>query len=348
MCRSLVALLLLAAPALAQKIDFEALPTGGRPADGATLDNQWRQAPFNVTFSLEGLAILPQAAWAGGPRTAFEGVLSGGVCDTTIDDMPMPGLGAACTFLTDDGDADPGRTPRDLRITYRVPVLEASGVILDIDHAETYRVQAFDRGGAPIAGVFVDLDPTSPGSGNGLPTPWELVQPDPSRPIWSVLIDYTGPDTGPGLTQGFALDDFAPSTTCPDQVTHLGGGIPGAGGELARISVGCPTVGNPGAINIFNAPGGATYCLIIDTMTSVRPFSTCGSAQIVLGSPGATMFEGRLNGPAGAPGMGSVSLPYGPVNMSLAGGSFFVQAAFIDLTTTCLASLSEPVAVKIP
>ncbi|MAB80380.1 MAG: hypothetical protein CMJ89_13590 [Planctomycetes bacterium] len=333
----------------AQRINFEALPGGGgRPADGMPIDNHWRSAPYFVAFALEGTGpSAPQIAWAGGVLTAFDGV-AGGLCDVTSVDMPVTGQGADCTFLTDDGVAGPPGRPYTYRVTYSQPVMEASGILLDVDGVESYHIEALDEMGLAIPGVFMDVDAMSPGSGNGQATPWGLVTGDPSRPIHVVRIEYTGPMTGPDMGDGISFDNYAPSTSCPARVKHNGGGLSGANNRLARISVGCPEVGNPGAINIFNAPGGAAFCLIIANATSIRPFGSCGSADTVIAIPGNYMTEAVLNGPFGLAGAGSISMPYGPMDPSFGQQSFSIQAAFVDPGVSCGFSLSEIVKVKIP
>ncbi len=350
--RSLQALLsvcLLASLATAQRINFEVLPGGStRPADGMPIDNHWRGSPHFLHFMLEGAGtpMVPQIAWAGGPATAFDGVL-GGSCDVNSADMPLSSLNADCTFLTDDGIAGAGGRPRTIRIQYNQPVMEASGILLDVDGVESYRIEALDESGAAIAGVFMDVDATSPGSGNGLATPWALATGDPSKPIFTVRMEYTGPTTG-AMGDGLSFDNFAPSTICPDRIEHRGGGLAGGNGRLARISPGCPAVGNPGSINIFNAPGGAFFCLIISPATSFRAFGTCGSADTVIDMPGVIMREAILNGPFGIAGAGSISLPFGPLQATFGNGAYHIQAAFVDPAVACGFSLSEVVSVKIP
>ena len=352
MLRSLVLLIffvLCGSLSFGQLVDSEVLPggTGVRPSDGMLIAGQWRDAPFFLQFSLEGPGAppAPQIAWAGGVATAFDGA-NGGTCDVTTADMPAANPDVECTFLTDDGIAGAGGRPYTVHIGYGQPVMEASGVLLDVDGFESYRIQAFDELDTEIVGVFVDVNAATPGSGNGLATSWGLVASDSSRPIYGVRITYTGPTTG-DLGDGVSFDTFAPTTLCPDLVTHRPGGLRSGGNRLPRISPGCPQVGQPGQVHLFNAPGGAAYCLVFSTATGLRPFGNCGTAEVVMNSANLMMNEGILNGPAGIAGAGSVTIPYNVLDVSLTGISFTLQAGFADTTVSCGFSLSEPVEVKL-
>ncbi len=171
-----------------QVIDFETFPDGTIPSDGQTISNQY-EAAFGITFSLED-GTSPVIANVGSPLTAFQGF--GG------HDTPRPDINAGQTFLTDDGNLGPAPPP--LVIDYSTPVRQASGIIIDIDFAEEWTVEAYDAKDVLINSIVLGA------IGNGTGSPWvfDLAKPTIQR----IRIRYTG---GGGNSIGLAFDNFSPA-----------------------------------------------------------------------------------------------------------------------------------------
>ena len=175
-------------------IDFETIP-GGAPSDGEPIGTQYR-AVFHVSFLLEN-GTQPILAKVGEPTTAFER-------DTGPGDTPL-GNGNGSFFLTDDGVVGPAPPP--LLITYDAPTKAAYGEILDIDGDEGWTVEALDGTDAGLATVV--LDAGTPGTGDGVVTPFTFTRP--TADIRAIRVRYTGASNVVGL----AFDNFSPACNTP-------------------------------------------------------------------------------------------------------------------------------------
>ncbi len=172
-------------------INFETIP-GGSPADGMTISTQF-QTTNGVTFSLEG-GGFPVLAEVGPPRTAFEGFMH-------FPDQPAPGVNSGRFFLTDDGLV--GGPPAPFIVGYSTPMANASGLILDIDGTEAWRVEARNASGSVIDTVGFGPDNLLDGSA----VAWSFNHTNDD--IDSVRLIYTGTSTA-GV--GVALDNFDQSS----------------------------------------------------------------------------------------------------------------------------------------
>ena len=196
----IVALFVAATSLRAQTITFETLPDGSTPTDGMQISTQY-QASFGVSFSLEG-GGFPVIAKVGAPTTAFLGPP-----DSTAPDQPasqhLAKVGSF--FLTDDGRID--TVPKPLLISYTTPVRQASGMILDIDSPEQWRVEARDATNALLESVI--LTPDSYDAGDGGVTPWAFTRS--TADISLIRISYIGS----GSIVGLGFDNFSPSSALP-------------------------------------------------------------------------------------------------------------------------------------
>lgn len=329
--RTFLAALVLSSAASAQTIDFETIPglRGGAP-EGMPIRDQFDVAPFHVRFERIDAVLGAQPLTLvriGAPRTAFRGESRLG-CDglSTQDDMPnlSAPFDAGCFFATDDGLWGSG-TPRlqPLVVRYSVPVLQASGYILDLDDEEEYTIHGRDENEVDVADPIV-LDRHSGSGGNGQASFWFF---DVDEPVHSILFDFTGT----GGSKGAGFDQFSPASACPGQVVHRGNGTPGSGNRVPAISMTCPQVGRPGTIETFNGAGGAHGCLGISFDPGTRPLRCGGSIP----TQATYLFAHDLSGRQGTPGEGRFSHSYGPLSASLAGVTLYVQAVYMDAGAPC-------------
>ena len=179
----------------AQLIDFERLPSGALPKEGMSISNQF-SVRLGITFGFTD-GRFPRIAEVGAPGTAFWGVNP-----EMAPDQPRAAQNVGRFFLTDDGVVG-GTRPAGLLIRYATPVGAASGVILDIDYTEAWKIEARNARTQVVA--TVSLDPKSRNAGDGLATPWAILRTQAD--IHSILITYSGKSTVPGL----AFDNFSPS-----------------------------------------------------------------------------------------------------------------------------------------
>jgi hypothetical protein len=175
-------------------IDFETIP-GDSLYEGLVVNDQYSDS-LGFTFILED-STYPHIAKIGQPITAFESAWG--------DDTPAPDQNTGFYFLTDDGlTSGPGITSSPLIINFSVPVDSASGMILDIDASESFKIQARDDTGGVLQEVTISTG--EPGTGDGLATPWSIKRENTD--IYSIKLE--GSRTTPGFF-GLGFDNF---TSC--------------------------------------------------------------------------------------------------------------------------------------
>jgi hypothetical protein len=199
----LLAVLLACFSAQAQQtINFENIP-GDQPREGLVVFDQFKST-HGVTFRFEdGSPVI--LAKVGPPVFGFQGPgpngqLNGG------SDTPAPGQNIGSYFLTRKGLVK----PPPLIIEYTTPVRAASGYLIDIDGSNTttdseeFTVEIRDQNNRVLQSVF--LDRNTPGTGDGIATPFSFTRP--MNDIYSIRIVCSG--TRPGF--GIAFDNFSPSS----------------------------------------------------------------------------------------------------------------------------------------
>ncbi len=175
-------------------IDFENIP-GDSVYEGLIISTQYLDS-LGITFVLED-STFPHIADVGGKITAFESSYGG--------DTPAPGQNIGSFFLTDDGlTSGPGITTSPLIINFPVPVDSASGVILDIDATENFKIQARNCNGNVIHEITIIAG--DPGTGDGLATVWSIKRE--SADICSIRLEGKRTQTG---FFGLGFDNF---TSC--------------------------------------------------------------------------------------------------------------------------------------
>ncbi len=194
-----------AAAISAQTIDFETLPDGSPTTDGMIISNQY-SAAYGVSFQFAD-GTYPQIAQVGPPLTAFKGPPN-----STTPDEPAAGQNIGTNFLTDDGVV--GLPPPPLIISYVTAVSNVSGVLIDIDFNESWRIEARDAQSNVLDSLA--LTPTSYNAGDGLATPWAFHHE--TADIASVRIVFTGS----GTTVGLAFDNFSPASAITPGPASLG------------------------------------------------------------------------------------------------------------------------------
>ena len=189
-------------PVVAQGlITFETIPGEGTPRDGMEISTQYRDTA-GVTFRLDG-GGFPQIAQVGAPTTAFAGPPN-----NSTPDQPAPGQNVGRFFLTDNGRPQGADTP-PLIIQYDPPTAAASGVIIDIDLEESFRIEARGANGEVIEEL---LRPGgSPGTGDGIATSWSFERP--SNDIHSIR--FVGFRTIGNNGVGLAFDNFSARSATP-------------------------------------------------------------------------------------------------------------------------------------
>ncbi len=333
--RTFLAAIVFSSAAFAQTIDFESIPglglgLGGGAPEGLPIRDQFDVAPFHVRFERMDPILGAQPltlVQVGAPRTAFRGESRSG-CDgsATEDDLPNQSapFDAGCYFVTDDGLWGSG-TPRiqPFVVRYSVPVLQASGYILDLDDEEEFTIHARDEHEVDVVAPLV-LTRRDGSGGNGGASAWFF---DVREPIHSIWFEFTGR----GGSKGIGFDQFSTASACPGQVVHRGNGTPGSGNRVPGISMTCPQVGQPGSIEVFNGTGAAHGCLVIGFDPGIRSLRCGGTVPV------QTTFEiaHSLAGRQGAAGEGRYSRPYGPLPASLLGVTLYVQAAYLDPGAPC-------------
>lgn len=191
----------------AQIIDFETLPNGQFPTEGMVISNQFQQL-YRVSFVFTNGAFPLIAMKNGTNAVAFNGPNG----HNTVAANQNVGQ----FFLTDDGAVgQQSSKPPPLIISYSQPVSAASGVILDVDFQESWKIEARNAQTQTLATVILDNTPATPNRGDGKACPWSFT----NAGITSILITYTGANGGPGL----AFDNFSPAlSVAPPTLTSLG------------------------------------------------------------------------------------------------------------------------------
>jgi hypothetical protein len=194
----LLALLSRVAPGTAGTIiDFETLPGGGTPYDGMVVSNQWASLGVNFRF---GNGTFPILATPGGTNWAFFGPPN-----SSQTNIAAAGETTGRFFLTDTSSGQ----PPNLIIDYTTPVSAASGVIIDVDHEDAWKIEARDINTNVIANLVATLTPNVLNSGDGVATPWSVSTNLPV--IYSIRVRFTGTSPRPGL----AFDNFSPTNALP-------------------------------------------------------------------------------------------------------------------------------------
>jgi hypothetical protein len=175
-------------------IDFESTPGGAACYEGMPIVNEYLSQ--GVTFGLEG-GGAPHMAQLGGSdgAAAFLGPPS-----HTLYDMVYANQAAGEYFLTDDGVLGIDQ-PKTLVVTYASPVGIASGLILDVDGTEAWRVEVWD--GNQVLIDFFDLNSTTLGAGDGMASSWAFEHA--VNDIAQIRLRYTGLSLE---YVGFAFDNF--------------------------------------------------------------------------------------------------------------------------------------------
>jgi len=183
-------------------VDFENVPGFGVPVETMVINNQYLPSE-GMSFSMIA-GQIPIIAQVGSPGYAFTGI--GGA-----DDLPAAGQGVGSFFLVANS---PMQLTSALLVGYSSPVNQAGGVILDIDGAEAWLIQAFDSGFSVIDSVA--LNTSSFNAGDGLATAWSFTHG--AADIAGVRITYTGSMAG-GL--GYAWDNFTTAVPEPSTAAML-------------------------------------------------------------------------------------------------------------------------------
>ena len=219
-------------------IDFEDL-TG--LVEGDIIFDQYYNngAPCGVRFYLGDTVnnIHPVLARVGDPITAFSHDdetpnpnLTDPSCGQTFptqSDMPEPGEGVGCWFLTDDGIV--ADVPFPLNVVYNSPTTQASGFLLDIDADEQWTIRAYADNGSLVGEIFLCHTWVGAGistlsdcfnwdasfnsisnDGDGIATYWEFNAVNTSNtPFTRIEFSFSG-TTAPNTAVGLAFDNFSP------------------------------------------------------------------------------------------------------------------------------------------
>jgi hypothetical protein len=304
--------------------------------------DQYNVSPYFVRFERTdpSLGLQPVTlVKIGAPRTAFRGETQRG-CDGRMTSDDRVNLNApydpGCYFVTDDGLWGSGtQALQAVFVRYSIPVMQASGYVIDLDDEEEYTIHARDKNDVDVAAPIV-LDRHDGSGGNGQASFWFF---DVREPIHSIMLDYTGH----GGSKGIGFDEFAPASACPSQVVHRGNGLLGSRNRQPAISMTCPRVGQSGTIDVFNGAAGAHGCLVISFSPSVMPF--CAST---VPSVKTHVFAHRLSGVKGTADEGRFTHTYAPLPATLAGVTVYVQSAYVDPGAPCRGiSLTEMLEVTI-
>ncbi|MEM1424178.1 MAG: MYXO-CTERM sorting domain-containing protein [Planctomycetota bacterium] len=205
----------LAAGASAQVIDFETTPAGLLPTDNAFLDRtaQYFSDGVGVSFGFDttndGLADTDAAFEAVGDEPSGpEGFFSTLGPQDRDTEAPAFAGGLGGFFLRTPNDVLDNDDPSTFVITYDTAVAELSGEIWDIDGRENgtfeqWRVRAFNASGSQVASQDspVGIFQGDPGTLDSAPWMFNLSS---GAGITRVTIEYIGDADGVGL----AFDNY--------------------------------------------------------------------------------------------------------------------------------------------
>ena len=130
-----------------------------------------------------------------------------------------------------------------------------------------------------------------------------------------------------------------------DQVEAFGQGLAGSQGFVPELSFdGCPRPAEPFDLRISGALGGAHGCLVIGTQQLAVP----AAGGTIYTNLNFLVFAHQAVGAAGVPGAGSqlFSLAW-PNDPSLAGQSFFAQAAYFDAGAPRGVAFSDALRIRV-
>ena len=132
---------------------------------------------------------------------------------------------------------------------------------------------------------------------------------------------------------------------CGGAFHPFGVGLAGAAGEVpALIAEGCAEVGGSMTLRVDGAVGGAPGYLLVGVTQADLPFLG-GSLHV---APVLASFPLLLGGAAGTPGVGEITIPFGPLDQpSFAGVTIFMQGVFADAHAPQGASLTQGLRVDI-
>lgn len=198
----------------AQTIDFEVANLN----EGDQIFDQFANGTCGVKFYLdsETSGLHPVLAEVGdqanGAYFAFEGVTGTECGNASTDiDMPLPGQNLGCKFLTDDSIV--GSNPKDLIVVWENTTLACSGMLLDIDATEMWKITAIDPFGNTLADQTISAG--DPGTGDGVATPWSFSN------IGVIKKLVFSPTSNANF--GLAFDNF--NTCSAVEETCCGGGV---------------------------------------------------------------------------------------------------------------------------
>lgn len=181
-------------------ITFERLPNGTVPGDRLQISDQY-WASHGVRFRLEG-GGYPEIAHAGGLITAF-------VCDNCLWpwDYIQAGENLGSIFLTDNGYFAPNGATPHLIVEYATPVAAASAVLIDVDAAEKWVIEAKNASGVTIDTKTVGPFNNLKHNGRGVGFSFSHATAD----IYSLR--FTGTKGGQN-NFGLGFDNFSASGVC--------------------------------------------------------------------------------------------------------------------------------------
>ena len=182
-----LAIQLSALGAFAAVLDFESLPGGGTPVEGMSISNQF-QASLGIRFANSD-GSFPIIVQTGPPGFGFTSAYT--------DDTPAPGEDPGSFML----NISPAGPTSSLLANYILLQKDVGGVVLDIDGAEAWTIDALNSAHLVIDTLV--LDTTTPQTGDALATPWAFHHA--SADIATVRFTFTGFQSD---STGVAFDNF--------------------------------------------------------------------------------------------------------------------------------------------
>ncbi|GAB4547668.1 MAG: hypothetical protein Tsb0013_07570 [Phycisphaerales bacterium] len=232
--------LVMAAGASAQVIDFETTPGGMTPVDDMALDRTAMYVSDGVGVSFgfdtdnDGIAdtdaVFEQRGGQNGPPDGYVSTLGPGNVDT---EAPAFAGQLGEFFLRTPNDFSNNNDPQPFVITYDTAVAGVSGEIWDIDARtngtfEQWRVRGFNAMGDVVATQDspVGINENLPGTLDSAPWTFALAS---DQGIARVTIEYIGDATGVGL----AFDNYN-ATAVPTPAGAAAFGLLGLGAMRRR------------------------------------------------------------------------------------------------------------------